>query len=167
MHASPLCDLIEVFERHGWTVRVEPPAGPVGGRVLGFPGILAFANRVRACVAPDGQAWFLGSEEYLDHGGEGWNFLETQVSLASAAGDAAWTAEVRSFWNENLPFALSTRGEYAYLAIDRSGRVWAGVAPELEGPGLVADSLEEFAGLFERQARDRQGALYDDWLRDP
>ena len=167
MRASSLGDLIEVFERHGWRVRLEPPAGPISGRVLEYPAILAFANRVRTCVAKDGQAWFLGSEDYLDHGGDGWNFLETQVSLASAAGDEAWTAEVRSFWDEHLPFALSTRGEYAYLAIDRSGRVWAGVAPELECPGLVADSLEAFAALFSRQACNRHGALYDEWLRDP
>lgn len=165
MRAPSLIDLIEVFERHGWSIHVDPPTAPLSGHVLEFPPILAFAQQVRKCVAQDGQAWFLGSEDFLDHGGDGWNFLETQVSLASAVGDDAWTAEVEAFWSAHLPFALSTRGDYAYLAVDRSGRVWAGSAPELECPRPVAGCLEEFVVLFTSEAREGMGPLHDAWLR--
>ena len=166
VQARSLFALIDVLVEMGWRVQLGPPTAPLRGAVLACPGVLAFAMRVRACESPSGQAWFFGSEEYLDQTGEGWNFLETQVSLPSAEGDDAWAASIRRFWSGHVPFALSARGDYAYLAIDADQRIWTGTAPELEDARLVATNIDEFVQMLERQAGAKAGPLFEDWLRN-
>ena len=164
--ASPLLELVERLAQAGWRCDAGSPRQPLAGRVLEFPAICDFATRVRRCVAPGEQVWWLGSEDFLDESGEGWDFLEAQVALPSAEGDDAWTSAVRAFWSAHLPFALSVRGDYAYLAVDRAGRVWEGWAPELEAPSLVAESVEGFARLFTAQMEAGAGALHATWVAD-
>jgi hypothetical protein len=163
---SPLFALVERLKRAGWSCDAGPPAAPLAGRVLGFAAVADFASRVRRCVAPGEQVWWLGSEQFLDDSGEGWDFLETQVALPSAAGDAAWSGQVRAFWSAHLPFALSVRGDYAYLAVDRDGRVWEGWAPELEAPTLVAESVDAFAARFAAELDAGTGSLHATWVAD-
>jgi hypothetical protein len=162
-HGHPLSGLLDRLGQAGWRCVRGEPRLPLTGRVREFPAIHDFASHVQQCAAPGEQVWFLGSEAFLDTSGEGWDFLETQVSLPSAEGDADWTAQVRAFWNAHLPFALSVRGDYAYLAVDRAGRVWEGRAPELEEPALVAESLEAFAGEFTAQMDAGKGDLHVTW----
>ena len=164
--ASPLFELAERLAQAGWQCDAGPPRQPLTGRVLEFPANLEFATRVRRCVAPGEQVWWLGSEDFLDDSGEGWDFFEAQVALPSAEGDAAWTSAVRAFWSAHLPFALSVRGDYAYLAVDRAGRVWEGRAPELEAPSLVAESLDAFARQLTAQMEAGTGALHATWVAD-
>jgi hypothetical protein len=158
--------LADRLAQAGWRCEEGPPDTPLTGRVLHYPDVLAFATLVRRCVAPGEQAWFFGSVDFLDDSGDGWDFLERQVSLPAAEGDAAWTAEVRAFWSAHLPFACSVRGDYAYLAVDRAGRVWEGWAPELEEPTMVAENLAAFVDEFLAQLDAGEGDLHATWVAD-
>ena len=161
-----LVELFECLTGAGWHGEAGPPQRPLPARVLEFPGVAAFATHVRRCIAPGEQVWFLGSEDFLDDSGDGWDFLETQVSLPSSDGDADWAARVRAFWSAHLPFALSVRGDYAYLAVDRAGRVWEGCAPELEAPSLVAEGMDAFVRRFVAELEAGTGALHATWFVD-
>ena len=157
--------MIELLAGQGWSVLLGEPARALTGQLLDYPQIHQFAMQVRRCVSGDEQVWFLGSEDFLDDSGDGWNFIEQQISRPSADGDEEWTAQVARFWEQHLPLALNVRSDYAFLGIDRQGRVWEGVAPDLEEPSLVAENFEAFVGELERQTQAQQGPLYVQWVQ--
>ena len=165
MQAGPVKRLVELLAGQNWSVLLGEPVRELSGQLLEYPQIHQFAKQVRRCVSEDEQVWFLGSEDFLDDTGDGWNFIEQQISRPSADGDEEWTSQVARFWEQHLPLALNVRGDYAVLGIDRQGRVWEGVAPDLEEPTLVAESFEAFVGELERQTQAQLGPLYVQWVR--
>ena len=156
--------LISLLTRSAWTVQPGAPVGTVAANLSHFPEYLAFVERVRVAESPKGDAWLIASDDFCNPSGSGWNFLEEQLSIPAAEGDRQWIADIRAFWNEHLPIAISTRGDYAYLALDRSGRVVMGVAPELEETWEVAKSLDDLSGVLERQWASGTGEIYSTWL---
>ena len=55
---------------------------------------------------------------------------------------------MREFWSNHLPFMMSVKGGYSYVAIvlnaENKGQIVAGAEPEYEDTVVLADSLDGF-----------------------
>lgn len=161
----------------GWTVResasppapqdVLPPA--LRQRYPNAPREWAeFAARIEECTNADETAWFLTPADYAGTSGYAfeWNAWELlDLESREMHGGAAGAAEVRSFWDEHLPFYLDVSGDYAYFAIrlaaPRIGSVVHGASVEFRATSEVAGSFPEFLELLVAAVRDpdRDGPL--------
>jgi hypothetical protein len=139
----------------GWQLRA-PESEEVLDRAitaattLKAPGLAAFLADACGAVSADETSWFLSSSDYAGTSGAAfsWNAWEL-LSLETAGDDEGWRSEIRAFWARHVPFLLSVRDDYAYLALAldgaRAGAVVHGRAPEFEEADVVADSLEAFS----------------------
>ena len=103
-----------------------------------------FLDYVSKAESTDGSAWFLCMDDY-EHtnntNGFEWNEFET-ISLESAESDEE-KEQIQKWWESHLPFAMSVKGEYTFLAIDlNNGNILQGYAPEFEDTGVVAENFE-------------------------
>lgn len=135
-----------VEERSDWTFRLPPE---VAARHPHVPAALTeFLSGLSACVNRTQTEWFLCEADFHGTSGGAFRWDEWERMSLEAAGNAAETAEVRAFWDAHLPFLLSVRDGYAYLAVrtapDGFGRVVAGREPEFEEASLVAGIFEQF-----------------------
>jgi hypothetical protein len=152
--------LIVSLTRHAWRIERSAGAEQLTPELSNFPAASMWAGVVRSCESPDGSVWFLGSDDYADQSGERWNFLEQGISKPSAEGDDKWLAEIDRFWRRHMPIALSTRGDYGYVAVTADGKIVLGYAPELENPDVVAESFEAFVELIDDELKAAKGKLY-------
>ena len=142
----------DCLQSRGW--KIERYGGPASG----VPGTLrkrypaaeqwfAWIDGVKSAVSGDETTWLLCAEDYAGQGGTAfrWNKWEL-LSLESAAGDPAWEAEIRCFWDAHLPIIMSVaEGHYSYYAISAAdGAVVSGSEPEFESCEAAAASLEAF-----------------------
>lgn len=107
--------------------------------------------------------WFISSQDYHsapDEGSFAWNEFE-QMSL-DAALDAEDEGEIRSFWESHLPFMMSVKGEYAYLAIVLTGKdkgaIVAGAEPVFEEAEIICPSFEQFLDLYRNVTEGKEEA---------
>ncbi|MHC4830940.1 MAG: hypothetical protein ACYTFT_11410 [Planctomycetota bacterium] len=103
-------------------------------------------------AAPDQKSWILTRLDYSGGGDSAfsWDEIERQ-SLAATGSDPGWASEVREFWDNHIPIALSVRDGYAYLAIARDGSIVRGEEPEFEETTHIAESYEQFLKLIEQR----------------
>jgi hypothetical protein len=107
-----------------------------------------FLSSIETCVHPAENSWFLGLQDFEGRSDSAfsWDDLEKQ-SLEAAEGDEAWQEEIRSYWSEVLPIALSVRSGYAYLGLrlgaDELGAIVHGREPEFEETVTVAASFHD------------------------
>jgi len=158
--------LLACLSAHGWQIETQVPAAtPAAVAARGVPSqYQEFVAMVRSCASPDGAVWFNGGDDFAKADGSGWDFLEQQVSLPSAEGDTAWTESVIRFWQAHLPIALNARGDYSYIALNSSGRVVTGWAPELEEPTELAESFDAFVQRVLDECERREGELWELWI---
>lgn len=105
---------------------------------------LDFAQYFEDCVNGDSNIWFLCSYNFEDDSAFRWNEFEL-ISLEAAEGDEDWQADIREFWNNYLPIAMSVGGDYHYYAIcTKTGEVFEGWEPEFEEPEICAASFTDF-----------------------
>lgn len=107
---------------------------------------LTLLDGVESAVNPEETAWLLCAGDYAAQGDGAFRWDEWErLSLESAAGDPAWEAEIRRFWDRRLPITLSVGDGYAYYALStEDGAVVYGREPEFEECGAVAASPAEF-----------------------
>lgn len=104
--------------------------------------------------------WFISLKDYFKpNNGEGfaWNEFELQSLEYS---DEEEKKGVIEFWNNHLPFMMSVKSDYSYVAIvldgENKGHIVTGSEPEYEDTVVLADSLDEF---FETYISVRKGEL--------
>ncbi|GGE50205.1 hypothetical protein EV200_109157 [Pedobacter psychrotolerans] len=110
--------------------------------------------------------WFISIKDYLkENNGEGfsWNEFELQSLEYS---DGQEKKDVIKFWNDHLPFMMSVKSDYAYVAIvlngEDKGQIVTGNKPEYEDTVTLANSLEEF---FEKYVLVLKGQLEEPALK--
>ena len=163
-------DLLDRFRRalagSGWIIELTQARTIVPAPLAHVDEALRrFVATTGSCESADGAIWFMGADDYERDDGEGWNFLQKQISEPSADGAPKWLDEITRFWGEHVPFAISARGDYGYLAVNRSGAVVCGYAPELEDARVVAESYSAFIERIVEECRNRSGDFYDAWIR--
>ena len=97
--------------------------------------------------------WFLSYQDYINDDKEffAWNEFEQQ-SIKYADDDTDILEDINFYWQEQLPFAMSVRGEYSYLSIgvgkDNLGKIFHGIEPEYEDSTCIANNFNEFLSSF-------------------
>jgi len=113
------------------------------------PLVLLLAG-AQGAVSPDETTWFLNAADYAGSGQPAfeWNAWE-RLSLETAGSDEEWSDSIRAFWAVHVPFLMSVRGRYSYVALalagDNAGAVVHGCEPEFEDVTVVARSIDAFA----------------------
>lgn len=130
------------------------PAGAFAARHRTLPEDYAeFLRRVASCVNADETVWFLCAADYNGESASAfaWDEFE-RMSLEAAEGDERAARDVREFWDRHVPFLLSVKADYAYLAFsvgggDDHGSIVVGHAPDTEAVTKVCDSFADFVRL--------------------
>jgi len=144
---NPLCV-------RGWAVqkRQEPAIfpEPCAERYPWLPGnVIAFITGFDAVVAPGQQAWLITCSELIGESESAFSWDQwEQDSLSAAAGDLAWQASIRSFWDEHFPILISVKSGYAYAAIGKDLSIVAGEEPEFEETEKIANDFSSFLSLL-------------------
>lgn len=109
---------------------------------------LRFLSSMEACVHPAENSWFLGMRDFDGRSASAfsWDDFERQ-SMEAAEGDETWQEEIRSYWDEVLPVALSVRSGYSYLGVRVGlidfGAVVLGREPDFEEAVVIAPSFPD------------------------
>ncbi len=115
---------------------------------------LEFISSFDELTSAENNVWFVSIKDYYkeqNEDGFSWNEFELQ-SLEAAEDDKELLESINSYWNNHLPFMMSVKNEYAYVAIvlsgDKKGSIVVGNEPEYEESIIVANSLSEFFGKY-------------------
>lgn len=107
-----------------------------------------FINLFSMCANREDTVWFLSAKDYqnTDESAFAWNEFEKQ-SLEYAENDNERN-KVSEFWKTHLPFLISVKNGYEYLAIGIAkhnlGNIYRGYEPIYEETELIASSFSEF-----------------------
>ncbi|MDR7211798.1 hypothetical protein [Flavobacterium piscis] len=111
--------------------------------------LLEFVKSFKTLANEEDNVWFLSIEDYakkINEDGFAWN--EFELDSMEYAEDDEQKASVTDFWNNHLPFMMSVKNGYAYVAIvlngETKGSIVSGSEPEYEEPVTISSSLEEF-----------------------
>lgn len=133
------------------------------------PDYLHFVSLFDKCVHPAGDAWFLGLPDFSGSSDAAfkWDEFERQ-SLEAAEGDDLWQQEIRQYWDEVLPIALSVRSGYAYLGLRLSasdfGSILMGREPEFEEARRLAPSFHDLCTIIVEHLNGREHENLADFL---
>lgn len=105
------------------------------------PGLLTWVDSFSELSSSDDEVWFLSREDYAVENADGFAWNACELLSREAANTAAAEAEVTGYWREHIPFLLSVRGHYAYLAERADGAIVHGAEPEFEVSTVVAPDL--------------------------
>lgn len=119
----------EILDRYGWI----------------HNDVISSISELHEAINPENTLWLLTPEDYRleSDSSFAWNEWEI-ISLESAKSDKSWTADIKNFWDNHFPIALSVADGYAYYAIVRDGSVVFGQGPDFEGVIPFADSYDDF-----------------------
>lgn len=113
------------------------------GRAAIPSGYLGFLSQFHSLSSEDESRWFLSLEDFAGVSDSAFAWNEFERISVDAAIDEQEAEEIRAFWQEYLPIAMSVAGDYQFIALSRrSGAVVHGVEPEFENVTTLAPSLE-------------------------
>ncbi len=100
---------------------------------------------LKEVVSGDETCWLLTSRDYAGRSESAfaWNEWEQQ-SVDAAGDDSEWIEQIRSFWDQHLPVALSVKDGYMYYALRKDGTVVSGREPEFEETTHAATTYAAF-----------------------
>jgi hypothetical protein len=148
---AALEEAIQNLEAHGWRCcRHTGPQAPLPPSLIDrYPWIptdvMSALCELDEVVRQNETVWLLTAKDYAGQSDSAfaWNEFELQ-SLEAAEGDQKWLEEIRAFWNDHFPIALSVRGGYAYWALKKDATVVNGREPEYEQTSTFAASFRQF-----------------------
>ncbi len=142
--------LVLLLSAHGWIIQRSPAPLPLPEELkLRYPWLSPeveeFATHLGEACRGDEKLWLLTSLDFRGQSGYAfaWNEWE-RLSIESAQDDAEWIANIRAFWDDHLPIALSVDGGYEYYALRSDHTIVCGREPEFEETADFAHSFAEF-----------------------
>lgn len=146
---------LNTIQTQGWTVERDPNAPfrlpeSLQVRYPAFPVSLAeFLGGLKVCANKGQTAWFLCPDDFRGESASEfrWDeFEQMQLVWADTNDDKK---AVISFWDDHIPFLLSTHTGYAFFAMaldgNRAGKIVHGLLEYgLDEAAIVAESLAEF-----------------------
>jgi hypothetical protein len=128
---------------------------------------VSFLLSIDRCVHPAADVWFLGLEDFSVPSAYSWDEFEQQ-SLAAAEGDESWQQEIRSYWDNVVPVALSVRTGYSYLGLrlegHGSGIVVLGREPEFEESLVISPTFQQLCEAMIDHLRGHKNPKFLDFL---
>lgn len=130
---------------------------------------LNFLGHIAECTNSRQNVWFLTEADYNADGKDDsvfrWNEWE-RLSIDASGDDTAAIQEVKNFWDVHIPIMMSTKSDYAYIAISLNpndfGAVYYGYEPEFEDTKKVCESFDEWLDLFQNIIMGRSSFNYYD-----
>ncbi|AVM49756.1 SMI1/KNR4 family protein [Capnocytophaga sp. oral taxon 878] len=107
-----------------------------------------FISSFSVCSNKEDTIWFLSVRDYQNREDDcfAWNEFERQSLEFSENDDERHN--VTEFWEAHLPFLMSVKNGYEYVAIGIAkhnfGNIYRGYEPMYEEPILIANSFSEF-----------------------
>lgn len=105
-----------------------------------------------ACSNQSDDVWFLSWADYAEKSDSSFSWNEFELQSLEAALDESQKNQVVAFWSKHVPFLVSVRSGYSYIAmsIDDStfGRIVTGNEPEYEETVTLSNSLTDFYKHF-------------------
>jgi hypothetical protein len=111
--------------------------------------LVEFVKSFKTLANKEDNVWFLSIEDYaIANKGDGFAWNEFELDSMEYAEDEEQKAYVSNFWRNHLPFMMSVKNGYAYVAIvingEDKGSIVSGSEPEYEEPVKISSSLDEF-----------------------
>ncbi len=104
-----------------------------------------------SCANKEDTVWFLSVNDYLSNSDAPFSWNEFEIQSLEVAEEDEITG-IKSFWALHLPFMLSVKNGYAFLAVVLSGpnkgEIVIGNEPMYEEVSVVASNLPAFFDLF-------------------
>jgi hypothetical protein len=124
---------------------------------------LLFINSFTLLANEDDNAWFIPLEDYLNKDEvEGFAWNEFEMESLEYAEDDSQVKVIKNFWNNHLPFFMSVKNGYTYIAVvldgESKGSIVSGNEPEYENTTKIASSLNDF---FDKYIKVLKGELED------
>lgn len=169
-------DLLQALLVANWKISGTDPGGArempqsLGTRYGELPSdYQAFLMRIKTCVHPRKDAWFLGLQDFNGSSGSAFSWDEfEQQSLSTAEDDDPWKGEIKEYWDKVLPIALSVRSGYVYLGlrleVDHYGTVVLGREPEFEEALPIAASFSDLCRVMVGHMKGRRAEALADFL---
>jgi hypothetical protein len=111
--------------------------------------LIKFVKSFKTLANQEDNVWFLSIEDYaktIKDDGFAWN--EFELDSLEYAEDEGQEEHVSNFWSNHLPFMMSVKNGYAYLAIvlngEDKGSIVSGSEPEYEETVKISSSLDDF-----------------------
>lgn len=134
---------------------------------------LTFISSYKTLSNKDNNVWFISLYDYekkeTNNPNEiSWNEFEKE-SLEYAEDDEERN-EIIEFWNNNLPFIISTKNGYSYLAIildgENKGKIIYGTEPIYEDADIICNSFTEFLNKFLISIKEGEcnSSLFEDFI---
>lgn len=111
----------------------------------------SFIGSFKTCSNNQDNIWFLSADDYRQETDNefAWNEFENQ-SREYAVEEELYRIDL--FWKSHLPFLMSVKNGYTYVAVGISelnkGKIFLGTEPEYEEVTLIADTFEEFKAAY-------------------
>jgi hypothetical protein len=165
--------LLEHLESANWEIVPAKSHAVLPGQLVGrYGGVLPadyvnFLLSIDRCVHPAADVWFLGLEDFSVPSAYSWDEFEQQ-SLAAAEDDESWQQEIRSYWDNVVPIALSVRTGYSYLGL-RLGGPGAGIVvlgrePEFEESLVIAPTFQQLCEAMIDHLKGHKNPRFLDFL---
>lgn len=147
---------IESLSKQGWDIQLNNSTRDVklliNERIKNTSeDFKSFIKLFDICTNREDNIWFLSNGDYNNQTDSAfpWNEFEEQ-SLQSAAIDSM--DAIKKFWESHLPFLMSVKSRYQYVAIgtgdENAGKIYYGSEPEYEETILIANSFSAFKEYY-------------------
>ncbi|MGO4294323.1 hypothetical protein [Chitinophaga sp. RAB17] len=145
---------IESLSKQGWDIQLntEDLKRVINERVNNTSeDFKNFITSFDICANKEDNTWFLSYRDYDNKTDSAfpWNEFEEQ-SLQSAERDSM--DAIKKFWESHLPFLMSVKNGYQYVAIgigeENAGKIYYGREPEYEEAILIAESFSVFSAYY-------------------
>jgi hypothetical protein len=165
---------LEALTKAAWRVEIKDApklrlTDSFSSRYPSIPSDLrSFLSEVAMCANSADTAWFLCEADYNQASDSAFRWDEFErMSLEAAGDDQNLASRIALFWRSHIPFLMSVKNGYAFLALSLAdpnrGAVVAGREPEFENVGKICGSFEEFMLMFNAHldGRSRVAQLAD------
>jgi SMI1 / KNR4 family (SUKH-1) len=110
---------------------------------------ISFIKSFNTLANKNDDTWFIPLHDYLnEEETEGFAWNEFEKDSLEYADNETQKISIENFWKNHLPFMMSVKNGYAYLAIvldgKNKGNIVSGNEPEYEETVTIASSLDEF-----------------------
>ena len=104
-----------------------------------------------SCSNLSDDVWFLSWADFSGESDSSFLWNEFEIQSLDAAMNELQRNQVTKFWSQHIPFLISVRSGYSYIAISIEestfGKIVLGNEPEYEETIMLSDSLEDFFKL--------------------
>lgn len=115
----------------------------------------SFLSKVKFCSNANETVWFNCISDFNGTSDSAFTWNEFEKQSLESADDSDLKKTIQSFWDDHIPFLISVKSGYAYLALNiQSGKIVFGEEPEYEETEEIYESFNQFIKNFGDSLKD-------------